>query len=98
MGSAHESVPLSQRIVEPEQDQDFVKPRRLWRLSATARPFRPLAPSTHGMPRLRAMSEIGVRVVIRDSRTYDDVDTCTAPGPVEPGDLVAFERGALFLL
>ena len=38
------------------------------------------------------MSEIGIRVVIRDSRTLDDVGTCTAPGPVKPGDLVALEH------
>ena len=39
------------------------------------------------------MSEIGVRVVVRDARTYDDLGQCTAPAPVEPGDLVAFEHG-----
>ena len=36
---------------------------------------------------------VGVRVVIRDALTLDDVGTCTVPGPVEPGDLVALAHG-----
>ena len=39
------------------------------------------------------MSEIGVTVVIRDSRTLEDVGTCTAPAPVKPDDLIALADG-----
>lgn len=35
------------------------------------------------------MSELGIRVHLRDVETLDDVGDLTAPGPVEPGDLVA---------
>jgi hypothetical protein len=42
------------------------------------------------------MHELGVRVVIRDARSLDDVGECTAPpAPVEPGDLLALEHGRL---
>ena len=33
--------------------------------------------------------ELGVRVHLRDVETLDDLADVTAPGPVEPGDLVA---------
>jgi hypothetical protein len=35
---------------------------------------------------------IGITVIIRDALTLDDVGTCTASTPVEPGDLVALEH------
>jgi hypothetical protein len=35
-----------------------------------------------------------VRVVVRDAQTLDDIGTCTAPAPVEAGDLIALEHGA----
>jgi len=37
---------------------------------------------------------IGIRVRVRDSRTYDDLGLATVPAPVEPDDLVVFEFGA----
>jgi hypothetical protein len=40
------------------------------------------------------VSDIGIRVVIRDAITLDDVGECHAPAPVEPGDLLAFEHGS----
>ncbi len=36
---------------------------------------------------------IGIRVVIRDATTLDDIGICTAPAPVEVGDLIALEHG-----
>jgi hypothetical protein len=39
------------------------------------------------------MSALGVRLVLRDVVTADDLGTCTVPGPVEIGDLVALEHG-----
>lgn len=39
------------------------------------------------------MSELGVPVVVRDSGTLDDIGACTAPAPVEVGDLLALEHG-----
>jgi hypothetical protein len=37
------------------------------------------------------VSEVGVTVPIRDAATLEDLGVCHAPGPVEPGDLLAFE-------
>jgi hypothetical protein len=39
------------------------------------------------------VGDFGIRVVIRDSLSFDDLGTCTAPFPVAPGDLVAREHG-----
>lgn len=37
--------------------------------------------------------ELGVRVVVTDSRTLGAVGIAHVPGPVRPGDLVAFGEG-----
>jgi hypothetical protein len=34
-----------------------------------------------------------VTVCLRDADTIDDLGTCHAPPPVEPGDLVSLEHG-----
>jgi hypothetical protein len=41
----------------------------------------------------RLLATARARVVIRDSVTLDEIGTCTAPVPVEPGDLLVFEQG-----
>jgi hypothetical protein len=35
------------------------------------------------------MDPVGVRVLLRDASTLDDLGDVTAPAPVEPGDLLA---------
>jgi hypothetical protein len=42
------------------------------------------------------MNQLGICIVIRDARTLDDIGTCTAPAPVEPGGLVCLEHGPPF--
>ena len=36
---------------------------------------------------------IGVRLVVRDAESFDDLGVCTAPAPVEAGDMIAFAHG-----
>ena len=39
------------------------------------------------------MEELGIRVVIRDAVTLDDLGVRHAPVPIEAGDMIAFEHG-----
>jgi hypothetical protein len=50
--------------------------------------------STNAAPlgTIRAMSEIGVVVQVRDEEA-NDLGRCLAPPPVEPGDVIVLEHG-----
>jgi hypothetical protein len=37
--------------------------------------------------------ELGVTLALRDARTLDELGRCSAPAPVELGDVVALEHG-----
>jgi hypothetical protein len=41
------------------------------------------------------VDEVGVTLGLRDASTLDELGRCTAPTPVELGDVVALENGPL---
>ena len=41
------------------------------------------------------MDEVGVTLGLRDAGTLDELGRCTAPAPVELGDVVALRKGPL---
>jgi hypothetical protein len=42
---------------------------------------------------LASVLELGVTLALRDADTFDELGRCTAPAPIELGDVVALEHG-----